>query len=84
MKTKKNKNQRKSFNTKIICLSCKKDFETISSKKETMQVNVCSNCHYFNTGKIHYSSAEMVEKYNKKIEKVKSLLLAKKKEKEKK
>ena len=55
---------------KIKCNSCQTVF-TVGSTKEYMQVEICSHCHPFFTGKSDriIDSSGMVEKFKKKYEK---------------
>ncbi len=56
----------KSYNTTVTC-ACGNTFETVSTV-ENIQVEVCSKCHPFYTGKQNLSSKKgQVEKFNKKF-----------------
>ncbi|MFP4106995.1 MAG: 50S ribosomal protein L31 [Phycisphaerae bacterium] len=48
--------------------ACGNTFETRSAKGEKLQVDICSNCHPFYTGRQKLlDSAGRVEKFNKKF-----------------
>ncbi len=52
--------------TEIVCASCGNKF-TVRSTAEKIEVDVCSNCHPFYTGKQgKVSKAGKIEKFNKK------------------
>ncbi|MGB9598404.1 MAG: 50S ribosomal protein L31 [Minisyncoccales bacterium] len=58
---------------KIKCNSCQSIFE-IGSTKEYMEVEICSRCHPFFTGKENIvDTIGKIEKYKKKLEKTKEL-----------
>ena len=55
--------------TVVTCISCKNTFETMYTKTE-INVEVCSNCHPFYTGKrTLVDTAGRVEKFRAKMQK---------------
>lgn len=55
--------------TKVHCV-CGNEFETRSTKKEKISVEICSACHPFFTGKAKLvDTAGRVEKFNRKYRK---------------
>jgi len=54
------------FNTKIVCV-CGNVIETRATVKDTVHVEICSNCHPFFTGKQRLiDSAGQIEKFTRK------------------
>ena len=54
------------YNTKIVCV-CGNVIETRATVKDTVHVEICSNCHPFFTGKQRLiDSAGQIEKYTRK------------------
>lgn len=52
--------------TKVVC-ACGNEFETGSTKSETLRVEICSNCHPFFTGKQKFVDAGgRVDRFRKK------------------
>ncbi len=69
--------------TKVEC-ACGKAFETMSTKKG-LEVEICSNCHPFYTGKEKIvDKMGRVEKFNKKVERARKEKEGKDKKEEKK
>lgn len=63
----------KFMNTKVTCQSCKTTFETMSTVPE-IQVELCSNCHPFYTGKQKLvDTAGRVDRFRAQREKAASL-----------
>jgi large subunit ribosomal protein L31 len=57
------------YNTKIQC-ACGNVIETRATVKETLHVEICSNCHPFFTGKQKLvDTAGRIERYRRKYEK---------------
>ncbi|MGB4984733.1 MAG: 50S ribosomal protein L31 [Erysipelotrichaceae bacterium] len=51
---------------KVICATCGNEFETGSIKSE-INVDTCSNCHPFYTGRQRFAQAAgRIEKFNRK------------------
>ncbi len=44
------------FSTKYTCASCNTSFEILSTKKDNVMIDVCSNCHPFYVGSQSNSS----------------------------
>ena len=54
------------FNTKIVC-ACGNVIETRATVKETLHVEICSNCHPFFTGKQKLvDTAGRIERFRRK------------------
>jgi large subunit ribosomal protein L31 len=52
--------------TKVVC-ACGNEFETGSTKQETLKVEICSNCHPFFTGKQKFvDSGGRVDRFKRK------------------
>ena len=52
---------------KVIC-ACGNEFETRSTSKKDIKVEICSQCHPFYSGKQRvYAAAGRVEAFNKKF-----------------
>ena len=57
----------KYFTTKVSC-ACGNNFETGSTVKNELHVDICSNCHPFYTGKQKFvDTAGRVEKFQKRF-----------------
>ncbi len=59
----------KENNIKIICSTCNTVFETVSTLDKDFNVDTCSSCHPFYSGKQKFSSKGRVEKFNSKLAK---------------
>lgn len=56
----------KTFNAKITC-ACGYESEATSTKGEKVQVEICSNCHPFYTGKQRFvDTAGRIDRFRKK------------------
>ena len=56
----------KFYECKVVCTSCGSEFVTGSTLKE-IEVDTCSSCHPFYTGRQRFAQAQgRVEKFNKK------------------
>ncbi|GFK92575.1 50S ribosomal protein L31 [Fundidesulfovibrio magnetotacticus] len=59
----------KTFKSKIVC-NCGYQSEAISTKGETVSVEICSNCHPFYTGKQRFvDTAGRIDRFRKKYAK---------------
>jgi large subunit ribosomal protein L31 len=57
------------YNTKIVC-ACGNAIETRATVKETLHVEICSNCHPFFTGKQKLvDTAGRIERFRRKYAK---------------
>lgn len=56
------------YNTVKVMCACGNEFETKSTKNDTIKVEICSQCHPFYTGKQRtHAAAGRVEAFNKKF-----------------
>lgn len=59
----------KTFKAKIVC-NCGYQSEVLSTKGETVQVEICSHCHPFFTGKQRFvDTAGRIDRFRKKYAK---------------
>lgn len=59
------------YNNVVIQCACGSTIETRSTLKERVQVEICSQCHPFFTGKQRFvDTAGRIERFNKKFAKV--------------
>ncbi len=51
----------------VVCSTCNHKFDFVSTNSKDFNVDICSSCHPFYTGKKQFSTTGRVEKFRSKL-----------------